>query len=134
MKFLDFRKYFFSYFYIIFGLLNICFRILVRIYEPSIPFVGEPTEGIDYSAYPYTSNMVVMDIICFFCYIAFLIEIVLRAIIEFIMKKFFPNFKSPFKLHFPENLNKSFTLIFNILFAIATIPFLYFTVIMFKSS
>lgn len=134
MKFLDFRKYFFTYFYIVFGLLNICFRILVGIFEPSVPYVGEPTQGVDYSAYPYTSNMVMMDIICFFCYIAFLIEIILRAVLEIVMKKFFPNFKSPLKFHISENFNKSFTIVFNILFAIASIPFWYFVIVFFKNS
>ncbi|UKI40836.1 MAG: hypothetical protein L6V95_12050 [Candidatus Melainabacteria bacterium] len=97
MKIPDFRKYFFSYIYIIVGLSFVIFFILTLKFEPPYLPNDEPTNFDGYRFYPYTIIMLVSLILHDFVAIALLLEILLR---KFVVEKFFPYLKNTFKFSF----------------------------------
>ena len=105
MKIPDFKKYFFSYIYIILGLTFIIFFILSSKFEPPYLPNDEPTNFDGYRFYPYTIIMIVSFILHDFIAIALLLEIPL---------KFNLSFKS----------NRLLSILFYILFCIASVPLL----------
>ena len=121
MKFLDLRKYFFSYLYIILGITVTISSITADIFiepaptyithEPMPPFVRNETLSILFvgSSFLYV-----------YCCGALIVEILFRTIFE----KLFPNLKFPFRINMPNKLNKILSIIFYILFALASLPHL----------
>ena len=120
MKIPDFRKYFFSYIYIIVGLSFVIFFILTLKFEPPYLPNDEPTNFDGYRFYPYTIIMIVSFILHDFIAIALLLEILIR---KFIVKKFFPYFKIPLNFHLSHKSNCLWSIIFYILFLISSFPF-----------
>lgn len=116
MKFLDFRKYFFSYVYIVIGILLLCSAILSLKLEPAYIPHDEPTNFHDYRFYPYTTLMFGSLFLYIYCCFALLIEIVIRSLLMFFLKK-----KQSFSL---TKNNMTSTTIFYVLFIIASLPLL----------
>ena len=120
MKIPDFRKYFFSYIYIIVGLSFVIFFILTLKFEPPYLPNDEPTNFDGYRFYPYTIIMLVSLILHDFVAIALLLEILLR---KFVVEKFFPYLKIPLNFHLSHKSNSLWSIIFYILFLISSFPF-----------
>ena len=113
MKFLDFRKYFFSYFYIILALVGIYLLWLSSTFPP-------PTEDeflSDGSGYFMLGGLSILAY--WWCCGLLIIEILIR---RFVISKIFPNLNLTFKIDIPKKLNIFLSVIFYIFFAIATIP------------
>lgn len=121
MKIPDFRKYFFSYIYIIVGLSFVIFFILSSKFEPPYLPNDEPTNFDGYRFYPYTIIMLVSLILHDFVAIALLLEILLR---KFVVEKFFPYLKIPLNFHLSHKSNCLLSIFFYISFLIASIPLL----------
>ncbi len=119
MKMPDLRKYFFSYIYIIVGLSFVIFLILSLKFEPPYLPNDEPTNFDGYRFYPYTIIMLASLILNYICTIALIIEIFLR---KYIIEKFFPYFKIPLKFNLSCKSNRLLSILFYILFFIASIP------------
>lgn len=119
MKIPDFRKYFFSYIYIIIGLSFVIFFILSLNFEPPYIPNDEPTNFNDYRVYPFTLIMLVSLILHDFIAIALLLEILLR---KFIVEKFFPYFKISLKINLSHKQNYFLSILFYILFFISSLP------------
>lgn len=119
MKIPDFRKYFFSYIYIIVGLSFVIFFILSSKFEPPYLPNDEPTNFDGYRFYPYTIIMLVSLILHDFVAIALLLEILLR---KFVVEKFFPYLKIPLNFHLFYKSNCLLSIFFYISFLIASIP------------
>lgn len=125
MKILDFRKYFFSYLYIVLGITVILSNIAADIFlepaptyithEPMSPFVRNETFSIIFIG----SSLLY---IC--CCGALIVEILFRLI----LKKIFPNLKTSFKINMQGKVNKILSIIFYILFALASLPHLIFLI------
>lgn len=113
MKFLDFRKYFFSYFYIIFALAGMYLLWLSSTYPP-------PTEDEFFSDGFGPFAFGAISILAYlWCCGLLLLEILLR---KFVISKRFPNLKFPFSI--PKKLNLFFSTVFYILFSISCLPLL----------
>ena len=121
MKIPDLKKYFFSYIYIILGLTFIIFFILSSKFEPPYLPNDEPTNFDGYRFYPYTIIMTVSFILHDFIAIALLLEILIR---KFVVEKFFPYFKIPLKFNLSFKSNRLLSILFYILFCIASVPLL----------
>lgn len=113
MKTLDLRKFVFSYIYIMLACIGSYFIFKGLSYPP-------PKDDI------FFADGTFEFIIGWFCIMAYywccgilLIEILLR---QFIIPKIFPNFKLSIKITIPRKLNIILTIIFYILFLIASIP------------
>ncbi len=121
MKIPDLKKYFFSYIYIILGLTFIIFFILSSKFEPPYLPNDEPTNFDGYRFYPYTIIMTVSFILHDFIAIALLLEILIR---KFVVEKLFPYFKIPLKFNLSFKSNRLLSILFYILFCIASVPLL----------
>lgn len=113
MKFLDFRKYFFSYFYIIFALAGMYLLWLSSTFPPPTEdeFVSGGTGyfilgGLSFFAYWWCCGLL-------------LLEILFR---KFVIPKIFPKLNFTFKINIHKKLNIVLSALFYIFFAIATIP------------
>lgn len=125
MKFFDFRKYFFSYIYIILGLSFICFLVLSLKFEPAYLPNNEPNTFQGYRGDTYTILMIVSLYLYLYSSGLLIIEILFQ---KFIFKKIFPNFKSPLKIPMKPKLIAISSNIFYILLGLASIPIIAFTV------
>jgi len=118
MKILDFRKYFFSYLYIIFSLLLfIAYWSYNAANYPSVnenEFISEGTFHFIVVGYIFTAYLAITGLL--------VLEIIIR---KFIVEKFFPSLEFPIKITLPKILNKILSVIFYILFAIASVPILF---------
>lgn len=121
MKIPDFRKYFFSYIYIIVGLSFVIFFILSSKFEPPYLPNDEPTNFDGYRFYPYTLIMIISFILHDFVAIALLLEILLH---KFVVEKFFPYLKIPLNFHLSHKSNCLLSIFFYISFLIASVPLL----------
>ena len=113
MKFLDFKKYFFSYFYIIFAFVGIYLLWLSSTFPP-------PTEDeflSDGSGYFMLGGLSIFAY--WWCCGFLLLEILLR---RFVIPKIFPKLNITFKIDIPKKLNIVLSALFYIFFAIATVP------------
>lgn len=116
MKFIDLRKYFFSYPYIIFSMLGM-----------GILWYANTLQTADENLFPSANDVIaalaVYPFIAFFCcLIALILEILFR---HFVIKKYFLNLKFSFVIKIPKVLNTFLSSIFYLLFAISTIPILF---------
>ena len=113
MKLLDFRKYFFSYFYIILALVGMFLILKAFSYPP-------PTEDIFFADGSFELYFGGLSIIAsWWCCGILLIEILLR---KFVIPKIFPKLNFTFKIDIPKKLNIFLSGIFYIFFAIASVP------------
>lgn len=121
MKFLDFRKYFFSYIYLLSGLVFVFADLNISI----IDFLNNDylTETLQIKRENFMISYIFYGFIYIFCCIFLIIEIIIR---ELIIKKLFPNLKFSFQINLPKKVNKLLSIIFYILFSLASIPFLIF--------
>lgn len=110
MKILDFRKYIFSYVFVFLYFLQVIFYDFSHKYMQQIL---QPGKEPPYIPDNYFIIALVCTILWICCSVALVIEIVLR---EFVIKKFFPNLKSPLKFHIPDKVNKILSVIFYIFF------------------
>lgn len=121
MSFLDLRKYFFSYIYILSGLVFIYADLNISI----IDFLNNDylTETLQIKRENLMISYIFYGFIYIFCCAFLTIEIILR---ELIIKKFFTNLSFSFNINITNKLKKFISIIFYILFGIASIPFFTF--------
>lgn len=113
MKFLDFRKYFFSYFYIIFALVGMFLILKAFSYPP-------PTEDIFFADGSFELYFGWLFILAYYCScVLLLIEILFR---KFVIPKIFPKLNFTFKIKIHKKLDIVLSALFYIFFAITTIP------------
>ena len=113
MKTLDLRKFVFSYIYIILACVGIYFLLKALSY-PS------PKEDIFFADGTFEFFIGSLCILAYYwCCGLLLIEILLQ---QFVIPKLFPNFKFSIKITITRKLNIILTIIFYILFLIASIP------------
>ncbi len=113
MKFVDFRKYFFSYIYIILAFTGMYLIWLSSTFPP-------PTEDEFFSeGTPFFMLGGLLIFAYYWCCGLLIIEILLR---KFAFPKIFPNFKFSCKINIPKKLNCFLSVLFYILFAVATLP------------
>ena len=106
MKFLDFKKYFFSYFYIIFAFVGMYLLWLSSTFPP-------PKENEFFGEGSGFGMLGIMSIFVYYwCCGLLLLEILLR---KFVIPKIFPNLKIPFNIKIPKKLNIILSVIFYIL-------------------
>ena len=113
MKFVDFRKYFFSYIYIILAFTGMYFIVLSLLYPA-------PTEDIFFA--DGTFELFIGGLLIFayyWCCGLLVIEILLR---KYAFPKIFPNLKFSCKINISQKLNCFLSVLFYILFAVATLP------------
>lgn len=121
MSFLDLRKYFFSYIYILSGLVFIYADLNISI----IDFLNNDylTETLQIKRENLMISYIFYGFIYIFCCAFLTIEIILR---ELIIKKFFTNLSFSFNINITNKLKKFISIIFYILFGIASIPLFIF--------
>ena len=115
MKIFDFRKYFFSYLYIIFSILFIYENWAYAVADLPIP-LDDPVipPGLEYRFFIFIYGL---------AYIASLIFLVIEMLLrKFVVEKYFPNLKFPIKISLPRKLNLFLSVVFYILFSLATVP------------
>ena len=118
MKFFDFRKYFFSYLYIIFSYLLV--RACWAYANADLPVpVDDPiiTPGLEYRFW------ILIYGLAYLCSIVLLVvEMLIR---KFVIEKYFPKLKFPLKINLPYKLNLFLSVVFYILFSLATVPIIF---------
>lgn len=123
MKILNFKKYIFSYTYIFLGILIIISYFCMDIFLEPAPNYStlEPVPPMLRSS---TFSMLYLGSSALYlcCCCALIIEILIRKVLE----KIFPNLKSPFLFTIPKETNKLLSVIFYMLFSLASLPLIYF--------
>ena len=115
MKFFDFRKYFFSYLYIIF-----CFVFYFLYWTYVQANYPPPKENEIISDGTFHFIAVGYFFTFYLCSTGLLVlEMLLR---KFVVEKYFPNLKFPIKISLPRKLNLFLSVVFYILFSLATVP------------
>jgi len=115
MKMFNLKKYFFSYIYIFLAFLF--YYLAWRFLNLDLP----PANHDDVLPEGFSEGLIVGYTFLIYLYIAgaLVIEILIR---KFIVEKYFPNLKFSINISLPEALDKLSSVIFYVLFAVASIP------------
>lgn len=118
MKFFDFRKYFFSYLYILFCLIFYYFYWTYQ--QANYPPAKENeffSDGFGHFAIYMTALLINL-----WCAGLLVVEMLIR---KFVIEKYFPNLKFPLKISLPQKLNLFLSVIFYVLFLLAALPLIF---------
>ena len=120
---IDLKKYFFSYVYIVLGIISIFSYIFSQIFIEKVPFLTthEPMPEFAPKAL-FSEGFILSSILYLCCNVALLLEIIMR----FIFKKFSLKHQNCFKIRLSDNTAHILSIIFYVLFLTATFPYIIF--------